>query len=223
MPAVASRIRIGYSNLRRSISRRNSTDSKIAPIEPTSTRSLQEAGEAVDDEAAAEGDDLVAAHRGDQHAGDDQQHDGEPGTSPAVVAVAAPGADHQERHGADHQDQLRQHRIDGGKVRSLRSSRHEPLMRQRRGLRRADRLMEAVEQRRHRRRRHVEDRLRIDADQDGEHDERRERERARARRDRSCAASAGFERAEDHLAVEPQRIAGRQDHAESSRRTRPRC
>ena len=35
-------------------------------------------------------------------------------------------------------------------------------------------------------------------------------------------ASAGFEHAEDHLAVEPQRIAGRQDDAERGEESPPR-
>src|SRR5690348_2806785 len=86
---------------------------------------------------------------------------------------------------------------------------------------RAKRVVIVVDQRRDRGRGYVEHRLRIDAEQDRQHDERRhDRDLARAE-----IADRGEGRLlqppEDDLAVEPERIGGRQDHAESGERHHP--
>src|SRR5215813_12291633 len=89
------------------------------------------------------------------------------------------------------------------------------------GLGAAERVVIVVDQRRHRGRRHVEDRLRIDAEQDGEdHERRQDRDLARA-----DIADAGerrlVEHAENDLAIEPERIGGRQDYAQRRERRDP--
>ena len=75
MPSVESSTRIEYSKMRRDGSDRNSVDRISVTAEPINREDLQEAGEVVDDEAAAEGRELAGRQHQFQHAGDDQQHD----------------------------------------------------------------------------------------------------------------------------------------------------
>src|SRR6185312_3505523 len=81
-----------------------------------------------------------------------------------------------------------------------------------------ERVMVVVDQLRHRDRGKVEHRLRIDADQDRENDERREDDHFAPAKVLDPLQVRLLELAEDHLAVQPQHVAGREDGAERGER-----
>src|SRR5215470_3616424 len=76
------------------------------------------------------------------------------------------------------------------------------------------RVVIVVDERRHRRRRDVEDRLGIDAEEDGEDHERREDHDLAHPEVANRREGRLFQPAEDDLAVEPERVGRREDQAE---------
>src|SRR5215203_3527227 len=85
-------------------------------------------------------------------------------------------------------------------------------LRKRRGLGRAQCALIVVEQRGNRGRRHVEHRLRIEAEQQRQHDQRHE-DRDLAHAHVADIRERGFlQLTEDHLAVEPERVARSEEH-----------
>ena len=103
MPVVASRIRIGYSKrfglLALEVSLRHQ-DRRGGAAEG---EHLQKAREVVEDEAAAEGDDLAAGQPHDRADAGEQQHD-RAERHDGRRALAAIGAEHQQQHCAAGQD-----------------------------------------------------------------------------------------------------------------------
>src|SRR5207253_4086289 len=81
-------------------------------------QNLHEARETVDDEAAAEGDELTRRQHGDERGGDEQERDGDP-VGQLRRSLAAVDAEHEQRHGAERDHYLRQDRQQGGDLRGL--------------------------------------------------------------------------------------------------------
>src|SRR6476646_9216569 len=93
--------------------------------------------------------------------------------------------------------------IDGSRLWSMRQ--------QGGGFRRAERALVVLEQLRHRSRREVEYRLRVDAEQDGQNDQRTQRDHLAIVEVLDHGEARLGQRAQHHLAIQPQRISGRQD------------
>ena len=153
---------------------------------------LQEAGEVVDHEAAAEGDELAGRQQTDEHAGDDQQQRSRAVDQRASTARRRrrrPSAAPWRRRASTISGSTGSERGECGEIGSLR---HPQFSAARPSSRRRSPGCSSSSSCVDRGRRHVEHRLRIDAEQDGEDDQRREHQRSRARRDRGCPSSAGL-------------------------------
>ena len=109
MPSVESSTRIEYSKMRRDGSDRNSVDRISVTAEPMIARIFRKRAKSSTMKLPPKVDELAGRQHQFQHAGDDQQHHRKPGDE-SGRPLAAIGAQHQQRHGADGQHQLRQHR-----------------------------------------------------------------------------------------------------------------
>ena len=224
MPIVESRIRTGYSK-RRLLARRDSRSTsrsrrpdRSRPGSSGSGRSRRRRSCRRRSLAARQRQAMIR-RAGDRAAVSATEAD----RSARRVRSGGSAPTISKRHGADRQHELGQRRRTNGMIGRSRD-------RSAQFARAVDvrcaptACLIVLDQRGHRGRRHVEHRLRIDAEQDRQDRPAARRSRFRASsRSRMCAKRRLFELAEDHLAVEPQRVAGRQDDAERRERRAPRC
>jgi hypothetical protein len=167
MPSVESTIRTEYSNRcwcsRLGVIERH----EMAAAEPRSARIFRNRAKPSTTKAAVEGRQLALRQRSTIAPAITRSAIAAKSTSRR--ALAAIGAEHQERHGADAEHDLRQQRNKRGKLAAFIVP-----PRQRRRLHGAERVLVIVDQLRHRRRRNIEHRLRINAEHDGQDHERRQ-------------------------------------------------
>ena len=154
MPSVANRISTGILEARRSPrAALKSSDSTMAERRAEQHQHLDEDGEGVGDEQAAEGRRRSRRRRARSAGGDQQRADRQPGDEAARVASPRKHADHQQRHGRQPpRTDLGQRRGSQCHERPHRSQRARGA-RARRGQRRpGSRAISCVDRRRRRRR-----------------------------------------------------------------------
>src|ERR1700704_472074 len=222
IPVVASRIRIEYSNFWRFSPGRKWVDIRIAAADPVNARSLRKRAKLsttklppkvtslppgsqtmmapvrINSRIAAPSILLVACS---------------PRNAPTISSAMAPSASTISGRAGSRAGISSVSGIDGSRLWSMRQ--------QGGGLRRTERALVVLEQLRNRSRREVEHRLRVDAEQDGQDDQRTQGNDLAIVEVLDQSQAGLGQRAEDDLAVEPQRVGGRQNGADGRQRRYP--